>query len=287
MQQTLKPQDSADLRPNLRPATAWICGTCGVQFAPRQHAPEACPICLDSRQYVGWQGQTWTTPSDLNAHYTIHFEDCAGVSTMVSRPSFAIAQRAFLVPHGAALVMWECLSQVTDEALRRLAAMGGVAAIAISHPHFYAAMVDWSDALGGIPIYLHAADRGWVQRPSPALRFWEGERHALSNTLELVHLPGHFEGSTGLWWKAGPRAGGSLFPGDALQVATDRRFTTFMYSYPNHIPLGPSALHRLEARVAPLQFDDLFGFSPGRQIVGDARARVAASFERYRAAILV
>jgi len=270
---------------NHLPPTAWICSTCGVQFAPGPDTPDACPICQDSRQYVGWPGQTWTTASMLNAQHAIHFEDCAGVATMVSRPSFAIAQRAFLVPCGSAVVMWECLSQVSDDALRRLDAMGGVQAIAISHPHFYAAMVDWSDALGGIPIYLHAADRQWVQRHSPALHFWEGDRLALSDGLELVHLPGHFEGSTGLWWKHGPRPGGSLFPGDALQVSADRRFTSFMYSYPNHIPLGPTALRRLEARLAPLRFADLFGFAPGRQIVGEAQARVALSFERYRAAI--
>jgi len=281
----MNPADRARADTVLQPETAWICSTCGVQFAPQAQTPDGCPICLDARQYVGWQGQTWTSTGTLNARHHVHFEDCAGVTTLVSRPSFAIGQRAFLVPSGRSLVMWECLSHVTDEALSRLAALGGVQAMAVSHPHFYAAMVDWSDALGGIPIYLHAADRRWVQRRSPAIRFWDGDRHVLSDSLELVHLPGHFEGSTGLWWKDGPRAGGSLFPGDALQVATDRRFATFMYSYPNHIPLGPTALRRLEAAVARLDFDDLYGFAPGRQIVGDARARVALSFDRYRAAI--
>lgn len=277
--------DLGKTRPALQPATAWICGTCGVQCTPRSATPEVCPICLDSRQYVGWQGQSWLSPASLNDRHRIHFEDCAGVCTMVSRPAFAIAQRAFLVPCGPSLLMWECLSPVTDAALSHLAALGGVTAIAISHPHFYAAMVDWSDALGGIPIYLHAADRCWVQRHAPAIRFWEGDRLVLSDHLELVHLPGHFEGSAGLWWKDGPRPGGSLFAADALQVAADRRFTSFMYSYPNHIPLGPGALQRLEDRLAGICFDDLFGFAPGRQIVGDARARVAASFARYRAAI--
>jgi len=266
-------------------ATAWICTTCGVQFAPNEQPPKACPICLDERQYVGWEGQAWTSAEALNAKHTIRFEASDGVATLVSSPSFAIGQRAFLVPNGRSNVMWECLSQVTDAALERIAAAGGVNAIAISHPHFYASMVDWSDALDGVPIYLHAADRRWVQRSAPAIRFWEGERHAFSERLQLVHLPGHFDGSAGLWWRDGPRPGGSLFPGDALQVVNDRRFATFMYSYPNAIPLGPTALRRLEDSVAGLAFEDLFGFSPGRQIVGDARARVAASFDRYRAAI--
>ena len=58
---------------------------------------------------------------------------------------------------------------------RRPRALGGSAAIAISHPHYYASMVDWSRAFGGVPIYLHAADRPWVMRPDPAIVLWEGD----------------------------------------------------------------------------------------------------------------
>jgi glyoxylase-like metal-dependent hydrolase (beta-lactamase superfamily II) len=204
---------------------------------------------------------------------------------MVMEPGFAIGQRAFAIPDAGGLVMWECLSIVTDEALERLASMGGVTAIAISHPHFYGTMVDWSDALGGVPIYLHAADREWVQRPSDNIRFWEGDRFQLSEKLELIHLPGHFAGSAGLWWKDGPRAGGCLFPGDAIQVTMDRRYTSFMYSYPNAIPLSSRALDKLASKVEPLAFEDVYGFAPGRQIIGDGKGRIAASFARYHQAI--
>ena len=34
--------------------------------------------------------------------------------------------------------------------------LGSLKAIAISHPHFYTTMVEWSRAFGGIPIHLHA-----------------------------------------------------------------------------------------------------------------------------------
>src|SRR5215831_10436795 len=36
--------------------------------------------------------------------------------------------------------------------------LGSLRAIAISHPHFYTTMVEWSRAFGGIPIHLHADD---------------------------------------------------------------------------------------------------------------------------------
>jgi rubredoxin len=45
--------------------TRWICKTCGVQFAERETPPEGCPICLDQRQYVGYQGQQWTTLEEM------------------------------------------------------------------------------------------------------------------------------------------------------------------------------------------------------------------------------
>jgi glyoxylase-like metal-dependent hydrolase (beta-lactamase superfamily II) len=263
----------------------WICAACGTQFAETIAPQHSCPICFDERQYVGWDGQQWLSPDELAATHSIRFAEEDGVTTMVMTPGFAIGQRAFLVPHAGGLVMWECLSLITDEAVARLKAMGGVTAIAISHPHFYSAMAAWSEALGGVPVYLHGADREWVENCPRNVHFWEGERLALADNLKLVRLPGHFDGSAGLWWKDGPRPGGSLLPGDAIQVVMDRRYATFMYSYPNAIPLGPTALAGLESRVADLAFDDVFGFSPGRQMIGAAKAGIAASFDRYRAAL--
>ena len=223
---------------------------------------------------LGGSGQRWTMPDVLRAEHRIISEVEDGITTLSIEPGFAIGQRAFLVPDGRKNLMWECLSLVTDDALDLIEERGGVSAIAISHPHFYGAMVEWSDALGGVPIHLHTADRKWVQRPSPAIRFWDGDHLDLSDQLSLVHLGAHFAGSTGLLWRNGPRLGGSLLPGDAVQVAMDRRSAGFMYSYPNAIPLARSELAALEARIAPLEFDDVFGFARGRQIIGGGKQAV-------------
>ena len=45
--------------------TCFICVTCGSQFSPTERAPAGCPICLDERQYVGAQGQQWTTLEEM------------------------------------------------------------------------------------------------------------------------------------------------------------------------------------------------------------------------------
>lgn len=263
----------------------WSCETCGVQQPPSDTPPTRCVICEDERQYVGWSGQTWIERQALAARQTTVVQEAHGVTTLVLSPGVAINQRAFLIPTPEGQILWECLAVVTPEAVEAIRARGPVKAIAISHPHFYGAMADWSEALGGVPVYVHATDEAWIQRRPERLELWSGDRLALSEEVELIHLAGHFAGSAGLWWKTGPRPGGALFPGDAVQVSSDRRFASFMYSYPNHIPLGPEPLAALRHRVEALAFEDVFGFSVGREMIGEARAKLAASFDRYARAI--
>ena len=265
--------------------TAHICETSGTQFAESAAPPERCPICEDERQYVGWRGQAWTTHAALAAKYALRIEDDHGLLGIGLPTDFAIPQRALFLPTDTGNILWECVSLVTNAALDALKARGGVDRMVISHPHFYTSMVDWSDALGGVPILLHEADRRWVQRPSSRIEFWSGDELNLSDAVKLIRCGGHFPGSTALYWRDGPKPGGALFPGDALQVASDRRFVGFMYSYPNYIPMQPTAVHAMRARLAGLRFDDVYGYTWGRNIRGGGRAAVDASFDRYLNAV--
>lgn len=265
--------------------TCYLCETCGTQYADSPTPPGRCGVCSDERQYVGWNGQTWTTHADLAQGHRVRVDDDDGVLGLDITPAFAINQRALFVPTPDGNLLWETLSLVTDEAVEALAARGGVQAIAISHPHFYSAMLEWSEALGDVPILLHEADREWVRRRSPRIEFWSGPRNVLSDSLTLLNCAGHFPGSTALYWREGPRGGGALLPGDALQVVQDRRHVTFMYSYPNAIPLRPSYVHGMRTLLDGYAFEDVYGFSRGRNIIGGAREAVAGSFERYLAAV--
>lgn len=257
-----------------------ICATCGTQFETRDATPARCPVCEDERQYVGLQGQRWTDMADLRASKRLRIEDDAGLLG-IGVADFAIPQRALLLPTDDGNILWECLSLVTDAGVEALRARGGVDAIAISHPHFYASMVEWSEALGGVPILLHAADRAWVQRMSRRIEFWQGERMQLSRDVTLVRCGGHFDGSTALHWGSGPRQGGALFPGDALQVAMDRRHVGFLYSYPNNLPMRSSDVRAMRERLRGFAFEDVYGYTWGRNILGGGRAAVDASFARH------
>ena len=126
-------------------------------------------------------------------------------------------------------------------------ALGGLAGIAISHPHYYTTMVEWSRAFGGVPIWLHEDEREWVMRPDPAVRFWRGETQALGDGLTLLRLGGHFQGAQVLHWAGGADGKGVVLAGDVLQVVQDRRFVSFMYSYPNYTPLPAATVRRHRA----------------------------------------
>jgi glyoxylase-like metal-dependent hydrolase (beta-lactamase superfamily II) len=264
----------------------YICVTCGVQYAATERPPERCPVCEDERQYVGWQGQRWTTLAEMRLdHHNRIQEEEPGLTGIGTEPSFAIGQRALLVQAPGGNVLWDCITLLDDATVAAVRQRGGLAAVAISHPHYYSSMVEWSRAFGGIPIYLHAADRQWVMRPDPAVVFWEGETRALGPGLTLVRCGGHFEGGTVLHWAAGAGGRGALLSGDILQVVSDRRYVSFMYSYPNLIPLPAAAIRRIVAAVEPFAYDRIYGAWFERVVASDARAAVARSAARYLKAI--
>jgi hypothetical protein len=260
----------------------FLCTTCGTQYAESDAPPACCPVCDDERQYVKPTGQRWTTGDELRRTHrnSVRFEE-PGLTGIGIDPHFAIGQRALLVRTPAGNVLWDCVPLLDPALVEMIRALGGLAAGAISHPHYYANMVDWSAAFGGIPIYLHAADRQWVMRPAPAVNFWDGETHPLVGGLTLVRCGGHFHGGTVLHWPGGADGRGALLTGDILQVTADRKFVSFMWSYPNYIPLSAAVVERIGSAVAPLAFDRIYGAFWDQRIDRDAHAVVARSVERY------
>jgi glyoxylase-like metal-dependent hydrolase (beta-lactamase superfamily II) len=259
-----------------------ICTTCGTQFAESDAPPARCPICDDWRQYVPPSGQSWTTLETLQRSHRNSFRRLEprllGVGTA---PDFAIGQRALLVqsPHGN--LLWDCISLIDQATIDLLDGIGGIAAIAISHPHYYTTMVEWSRAFGSIPVYLHEADRRWVQRDDAVLRFWSGETQAIAGGFTLIRCGGHFAGGSVLHWPGGADGRGALFTGDILQVTLDRQYVSFMRSYPNMWPLSRAAVDAIAAAVAPYAYDRIYGAWWDRHIESGAQDAVAKSRERY------
>jgi glyoxylase-like metal-dependent hydrolase (beta-lactamase superfamily II) len=260
----------------------FLCVTCGTQFAPAALPPPECPLCLDPRQFVGFDGQQWTTLEQLRREHrnTVLVEE-PGLYSIHTQPHFAIGQRAFLLQTPQGNLLWDCIALLDDATTQAAHSLGGIAAIAVSHPHYYTTMAEWSAAFHHAPIYLHEADRNWVMRPEANIRFWAGEHTRLLDGLTLIHTPGHFDGFQVLHWPAGAAGKGVLLSGDQPQVCMDTRWVSFMYSYPNYVPLGRRSVEDILARLEPYAFDRIHGAFPRRSVLVNAKEAIRRSADRF------
>lgn len=266
--------------------TAYICKQCGTQFAERESPPDHCPVCRDERQFVNWNGQQWTTLERLRRRHVNRIEpEGDGVVGIGTRPAFAIGQRALLIRSSGGNILWDCVSLIDEETIRAVNDLGGLSAIAVSHPHYYSSCVEWSRAFGDVPVYIHAADRKWVMRPDPAMVFWKGDTHPIREGPTLIRFGGHFPGGSILHWAEGAGGKGALFTGDIVQVVKDRRYVSFMYSFPNYIPLDPDTLEAGASRLTPFSYDAIYGAWWGHVIPENAEAAFRRSVTRYLCAI--
>lgn len=260
---------------------AAICTACGTQYPPAERPPGRCRICDDERQYVPVTGQAWTDLGRLRQrHANTWMRPEPDLYSLRTEPAFGIGQRAFLVRSPGGNVLWDCIALLDDATIGLVRALGGIAAIAISHPHYYTTMVEWARAFDA-PIHIHADDRVWLVRHDDAVQLWEGDALRLHDGIELIRCGGHFEGGTVLHWPAGARGRGVLLSGDILQVVEDRRHVSFMRSYPNLVPLSAAAVRRIVGAVDPVSYDRIYGAFANREITADAKAAVHRSAARY------
>jgi hypothetical protein len=121
--------------------------------------------------------------------------------------------------------------------------------------------------------------------PNPAVKLWEGDTFKLWDGITLIRCGGHFEGGTVMHWAGGAQGRGIVCAGDILAVTTDRKWLSFMRSYPNFIPLSAKEVEHIGAALEPYKFDVLYGHYFDRVIPQGAKPLVVKSVERYLAAI--
>ncbi|SEN17322.1 hypothetical protein SAMN05444354_13278 [Stigmatella aurantiaca] len=258
-----------------------LCSTCGTSYPESPTPPPRCPICEDERQYMPRGGQTWTTPEALARGQTNSWRELEpGLFAIHTQPGFAIGQRALLLRTPVGNILWDCVALLDGATEMIVRALGGLSAIAISHPHFYSCMQDWARAFQ-CPIHLHSADAQWVMRPDPHIQSWSGETLKLGEQVTLIRLGGHFPGGTVLHWSAGADQRGALLSGDIVQVASDTSRVSFLWSYPNMMPLSAGTVRRIAATLAPWRFERVYGAFPGREVLQRGGDAVASSARRY------
>ena len=173
---------------------------------------------------MNWRGQAWLSREELAKAHRLVWRDDLGIPGIGLEPGFAIGQRALLIREADGCVLWDCVPLLTDEAADYVRSLGGLKAIAVSHPHYYGAIADWSEAFGrnlGLSAWRRPANgsRGRTPRSCRGA----ATAHRLSDDLLLVRAGGHFAGATVLHWRAGADGRGALLTGDVATVAMDRR----------------------------------------------------------------
>jgi hypothetical protein len=258
-----------------------ICSACGTSYPDTVQPPSSCPICEDERQYVPLGGQAWTTPAGLASGHVNGWRQLeADLFEIHTHPNFAIGQRALLLRTPAGNILWDCIALLDDATEALIRALGGLRGIAISHPHYYTCMQDWARCFD-CPVHLHAADADWIMRPDATIRHWDGETLEIAQGVTLLRLGGHFAGGTVLHWADGADGRGAILSGDILQVAADTSRVSFLWSYPNMMPLAAVTIRRIAGTLAPWRFERIYGAFPGRQVTAGGATAVQRSAARY------
>ena len=84
-----------------------------------------------------------------------------------------------------------------------------------------------------------------------------------------------------LHWPDGADGKGVLLTGDTIYAVADKRYVTFMYSYPNQIPLSGLAVRKIVTAVEPYSYDRIYGGWFDAVVPEGATEAVNRSAERY------
>ncbi|KAF7591357.1 hypothetical protein BBP40_001635 [Aspergillus hancockii] len=209
-------------------------------------------------------------------------------------PKLGIGQRAFLCRSDSGNILWDCITYLDDETIRQVNALGGINAIVISHPHYFSTIIQWAEAFNA-DLYISAEDEEWLGNRGDGrrLKLWKEKRLYLpghpaekgheTSDFVAIKTGGHFPGSSVLWWKSTKK----LLIADTILIVPSGLYRinrppgtvsyTFMWSYPNMIPLPPDDVHGIWKAIKDIDFDDTHGAFTGQEIKGNSKARVLES----------
>ncbi|OAL55956.1 hypothetical protein IQ07DRAFT_184575 [Pyrenochaeta sp. DS3sAY3a] len=293
------------------PSNLAVCETCGTQFdVDLSEHPETCRICDDPRQYVPASGQTWTSlkkenrlqkntfetdPNDARIHYISTKPLTAAelppglADASTTRKQLGIGERAILLQTAGGNVLWDLIAFLDQATIDFIQSKGGLKAIVISHPHFWTTHVEWAQVFG-CPVYVSEADAEWFNRKDEAgCRKLVGSVTPVSEVggeVKVIQAGGHFDGSNFLLWEK------KLFIADTMMSVPsgfnnakrlpDTVSYSFMWAYPNMIPLPPNKVHGIWKALKPFEFDSTYGGFPGQYVTRpDLKAQVLESMKIF------
>ncbi|KAJ5626507.1 beta-lactamase-like protein [Penicillium herquei] len=252
-----------------------ICSTCGVQYD--------VDAGLNSSKEK-YHNVFTTYPENPNL-IAIH-----------TAPKLGIGQRAFLCLGGATTgnILWDCITYLDEETIRHVNSLGGISAIVISHPHYFSTSIQWAETFD-CDLYISAEDEEWLgnRGDGTRMKLWNGQRLGFpcdksdgnpdGSDIIAIKTGGHFPGSSVLWWKSAKK----LFIADTIMLIPSGLYTvnrppgtasfSFMWSYPNFIPLTPDAIHDIWKAIKDIHFEDAHGAFLGQDTRGNSKERILES----------
>jgi hypothetical protein len=264
----------------------FICVACGTQYADSPVPPARCDVCRNETSLESSGGQPWTTLEQIRVRHTNVVQRLErDLFSVRSIPTFLAGQRALLLRTGRGNILWDCITPIDEATVRTIRVLGGVTAVAMSHPRLFASVVEWSHAFGGVPVYLHATSRRWLMRPDPVVQYWDGAALTLLESATLVHLSAGPEGGTVLHWPAAAAGEGALLTGDVVQVLPHRKRVGLLSSSRDFIPRSAEGVRRLLSAIEPLSYEALYDAWSYQGIMRGAHGIVHDSAECYMAAL--
>jgi hypothetical protein len=140
--------------------------------------------------------------------------------------------------------------------------------------------------------YAAAGGANSVNGPLLSLLQQQGSIHSIGTgrgtgrTGPALPWPGSAVTSTAPRCCTGPLDPADAAPwltGDTITVVPDRAWVSFMWSYPNLIPLDEAAIRYISRRVERFRFDRVYGGWWGRVVVEDGPGANRRSAERHNA----
>jgi hypothetical protein len=118
-------------------------------------------------------------------------------------------------------------------------------------------------------------------RGGPSIQLWQGETKELLPGVTLIRAGGHYPGGQVLHWAGGCGGKGALLSGDIVQVVADNKSVSFMWSFPNFIPLSGPRVEGVVDALKPYRFDRIHGAFMDRTIWSDGKGVLERSAARY------
>ena len=259
----------------------WICTGCGVEHPDSRVEPATACVLTSEVPSIEERGDlpphgSWTTLQALAAqpHHTEYVDHGRGVHSLRRTPRFAIGHRSYLVraPHGN--LLWDAPSYLDDDVVGVVRRLGGIAAVAASHPHMFGAQLSWSREFGGVPVFVNALDQEWLPGSDPLIELWTDELEPLAG-IRLIHVGGHMRGSS-----VALTADGTLLVGDSISGGLAKNWVSFQRNYPKHVPLSAAVVQRIVDRLDGFTYDRLYTLG-GDEIDRDAKDVVHRSAETH------